>query len=401
MGIFPSVGLGWNLTSESFMENVDWLDNLKVRASWGLLGNDNVPANSSVVLGSTGIGSSAIFGDYIYDGLGAQTVFQNRLKWETVSEYDLGFDWGVLNNRLTGEFDYYNRTTNNVVFFAPIAAGGGTVELLGNNGKVRNSGVEITIAWNDKLENGLKYNAGLNFTTINNKVTELKGREFIPGGVINGISSTRTQVGHPIGSFYGYKIEGVQQTGSDAGYFIYADTNNDGTVTDADRTFLGSPIPKVLLGANFGLEFKDFDFSIQFTSQFGNKILNAKRMNRLVFSDANYDTDFYDHRWTTTGSTNKYPSAKAYNASITQQSNSFFVEDGSFFNIQNIQLGYTFRKIPHLQKLRIYATAQNPVMYFKYNGFTTQIGGSPIATGIDQSVYPMQSIWSLGFSVNY
>ncbi|MEG1615357.1 MAG: TonB-dependent receptor [Bacteroidales bacterium] len=411
-GYFPSIGLGWNVTSEEFMADVDWLNNLKVRGSWGLLGNDNVPANSAVILGDKGIGSSAIFGDYIYDGIGAQTVFQNNIKWETVSEYDFGFDWGVLDNRLTGEFDYYNRTTRNVVFFAPIAAGGGKVELLGNNGKVRNSGFEVTLAWSDKLKNGLKYNAGLNFTSIKNEVLELTGRDFIPGAEINGIFSTRTQVGEPIGSFYGYKIEGVYQTASEIpadlaasgvkpGYFKYKDVNNDGSINENDRTFLGSPIPKVLLGANLGLEYKGFDASIQFTAQLGNKILNAKRMNRIVFSDANYDTNFFDNRWTGANTTNKYPSAQAYNASITQQANSFFVENGSYFSIQNITLGYSFTKIPHIQKLRVYATAQNPLMTFKYNGFTTQIGGSPIASGIDTSVYPMQSIWSLGFAISY
>lgn len=411
-GYFPSLGLGWNMTGEQFMHDITWLNNLKIRGSWGLLGNDNVPANSSLVLGDKGIGSSAIFGDYIYDGVGAQTVYQNQLKWETVSEFDFGFDWGILDNRLTGEFDYYNRETRNVVFYAPIAAGGGKVELLGNNGKVRNSGVEITVAWSDKLQNGLKYNAGMNLTTIDNKVTQLKGRDFIPGAEINGVFSTRTQEGHPIGSFYGYKVEGVYQNESEIpeklaasgikpGYLKYKDVDGDGEITDKDRTFLGSPIPKVLLGANFGLEYKDFDFAIQFTCQFGNKILNAKRMNRVVFSDGNYDTDFFKHRWTGENSTNKYPSAAAYNASITQQSNSFFVENGSYFNIQNIQLGYTFRKIPQIQKLRVYVTAQNPVMAFKYNGFSTQIGGSPIATGIDNMVYPMQSIWSLGFSITH
>lgn len=412
-GYFPSVGLGWNITSEEFMKDITWLNNLKIRGSWGLLGNDNVPSNSAVILGKTGIGSSAIFGDNLYDGVGAQTVFQNYLKWETVSEFDLGFDWGVLNNRLTGEFDYYNRTTHNVIFETPLAAGGGQDKILGNNGKVRNSGIELTLRWADKLENGLGYNAGFNLTTIRNRVVDLNGKDDIPGASINGLFATLTKEGHPIGSFYGYKVEGVYQSddeiptalynsGVRAGYLKYADLNNDGQITDKDdRTFLGSPIPKMILGANFGLEYKNWDFSIQFTAQLGNKILNAKRMNRTTFPSANYDESFVKNRWTGAGSTNSYPSAVAYNAIITQKPNSFFVENGSYFSIQNIQLGYTFRKLPIIQKLRIYATAQNPVMAFSYNGFTTQFAGSPIATGIDNTVYPMQSIWTLGFSVTY
>ncbi|MEG0993585.1 MAG: TonB-dependent receptor [Bacteroidales bacterium] len=412
-GYFPSIGLGWNITSEEFMKDITWLNNLKIRGSWGLLGNDNVPANSAVILGQTGIGSSAIFGDQLYDGVGAQTVFQNYLKWETVSEFDLGLDWGILENRLTGEFDYYNRTTRNVVFFTPLAAGGGQGQILGNNGKVRNSGIELTINWSDKLENGLKYNAGFNLTTIKNRVLALNGKDDIPGASINGTFATLTKVGHPIGSFYGYKVEGVYQTdeeipqaiynsGVRAGYLKYADLNGDGQISEKDdRTFLGSPIPKVILGANLGVEYKNWDFSMQFTSQLGNKILNAKRMNRSVFPVGNYDENFFKNRWTGKGSTNSYPSTVAYNASITQKPNSFFVENGSYFTIQNIQLGYTFRTIPFIQKLRLYVTAQNPVMAFSYNGFTTQFGGSPIETGIDNTVYPLQSIWTFGFSVTY
>lgn len=412
-GYFPSIGLGWNISSESFMENLTWLDNLKIRGSWGLLGNDNVPANSAVTLGATGIGTSGLFGNTLYDGFGGQTVYQNFLKWETVSEFDFGFDWGVLNNRLTGEFDYYNRLTNRVVFEAPIAAGGGKGSILGNNGKVRNSGIEITLAWRDKLESGLAYSAGLNLTTIKNNVVEINNREDIPGGQIGQYYATLTKKGHPIGSFYGYKVIGVYQSDNEvpanlaknnevkAGYFIYEDTNGDQVIDAKDRQFLGSPIPKVLLGANFGLEYKNWDFNIQFTSQLGNKIFNAKRMNRLNFSEGNYDLDFYKHRWTPSNPSNSYPSAVAFNAPVTQQPSSFFVENGSFFSIQNIQLGYTFKSIPHLQKLRLYLAAQNPLMTFKYNGFTTQIGGSPISSGIDTNVYPMQSIWSFGFSVTY
>ncbi|MEG1587122.1 MAG: TonB-dependent receptor, partial [Bacteroidales bacterium] len=233
-----------------------------------------------------------------------------------------------------------------------------------------------------------------------------------PGYEINGNFATRTAEGHPIGSFYGYKVKGVYQRTEDIpaklfesgvrpGYLMYEDLNKDGNITQDDRTFLGAPIPKVLLGANFGLEYKGFDFSMQISSQLGNKILNAKRMNRLIFPEANYDMNFFNNRWTGANTSNKYPSAAAYNTDYVQQVNSFFVENGSFFSIQNIQLGYTFRKIPHLQKLRLYMTAQNPVMAFGYNGFTTQIGGSPIATGIDTNAYPLQRIWSFGVSIVY
>ena len=136
-GFFPSVGLGWVLTSEPFMEDYDALDFLKLRASWGMLGNDNVPANSTVILGNIGTSVSGVFGDNLVDGIGAQTVYQNYLKWEVVNEFDVGVDFTFMEGRFSGELDYYNRTTDNVVFYVPIATGGGTAELLSNNGTVK------------------------------------------------------------------------------------------------------------------------------------------------------------------------------------------------------------------------------------------------------------------------
>ncbi len=175
-GYFPSVGIGWVLSQEPFMENQKLFNYLKFRASWGMLGNDNVPANSAVVLGQTGAGSSGIFGDKLVDGIGAQTVVQNYLEWEVVNEFDLGFDFELANGKISGETDYYHRVTNNVVFYAPIATGGGTAELLGNNGSVLNQGVELNLTYKKKVSDRLSYNIGFNATTIFNKVLKLKGQ---------------------------------------------------------------------------------------------------------------------------------------------------------------------------------------------------------------------------------
>lgn len=136
-------------------------------------------------------------------------------------------------------------------------------------------------------------------------------------------------------------------------------------------------------------------------AQVGNKILNAKRMNRDVFVDGNYDLDFYKNAWRSDAKSKKYPSPEAYNSSFIQQANTFFVEDGSYFRIQNIQAGYTFRKIKGMKNLRVYLSAQRPLTIFGYNGYTTEIGGSPIESGIDNSVYPMQAIYTLGLNLNF
>jgi TonB-linked SusC/RagA family outer membrane protein len=412
-GYFPSVGFGWVLSREAFMADQKMFDYLKFRASWGLLGNDNVPANSAVILGQTGPGSSGIFGDVLVDGVGAQTVVQNYLKWEVVNEFDFGFDFTLLKNKLSGEIDYYHRVTNNVVFYAPIATGGGVAELLGNNGSVLNHGVELNLNWKRNLNKTLSYNIGFNATTIFNKVLKLQGRDYIPGAMVRGNFSTRTQVGHPIGSFYGYEISGVykteaealldpvNQTIKDKGYFKYKDQNGDNVIDENDKVFLGSAIPWLIAGIDFGLNNKHFDLSIGLQGQVGNKILNAKRMNRDVFTDGNYDKDFYDNRWTPNKISDKYPSAEAYNYSFIQQANDFFVESGSYVRIQNIQIGYTTEKIKFIPKLRIYISSQRPFTIFTYKGFTPEVGGTPISSGIDNSVYPMQSIYTLGLKMNF
>ena len=412
-GYFPSIGLGWIMSGEEFMKEQSFFQYLKARASYGMLGNDNIPSNSSVILGTTGAGSSAIFGNTIVTGVGAQTVVQSFLKWEVVNEFDLGFDFSIVNQKLNGSLDYYNRITNNVVFSAPIATGGGVADLLSNNGTVQNQGIELNLNWTEKINNDLSYNIGFNATTIANKVLALNGRNTpIPGALIRGNYATQTQVGYPIGSFFGYEVAGVyasesealrdpvSQTIKDAGYFKYKDQNNDSLINDKDKVYLGSAIPWLTAGIDFGLNYKKFDVSVTIQGQFGNKILNAKRMNRDVFADANYDLNFYQNAWTPTNHSTTYPSAAAYNTSFIQQANSFFVEDGSYIRIQNIQVGYTFDKVLGMKNLRVYVSAQRPFTYFSYSGFSPEVSGSPISNGVDTNVYPMQAVYSVGLKLN-
>ena len=411
-GFFPSIGLGWNSSDEAFMKNQNVVDYLKLRASWGMLGNDNVPANSIVTVGSTGVGSSAVFGDTLVDGMGAQTVYQNFLRWEVVNEANVGLDFGFLDNRLTGELDLYNRVTDNVVFEAPIATGGGTVNLLANNGKVLNQGIELSLNWADKAGE-FSYKLGMNATFNRNRVLELEGRDYIPGASVAGNYATRTMVGYPIGAFWGYEIDGVyasegqalrdpvSQTIKDAGYFKYKDQNGDNVINEEDKTYLGSAMPWMVLGINFGFNWKNLDFSILLNAQVGNKILNAKRMQRGTFTDANYDLDFYKNCWRDDNKSNVYPSPEAASTSFIQQANDFYVEDASFFRIQNVQLGYSFTGMKWAKSIRLYISAQRPLSLFRYNGFTTEIGGSPISSGIDSSVYPMQAIYTAGVNFNF
>ena len=414
-GLFPSVGLGWVLTGEPFMQQQRVVDYLKLRASWGLLGNDSVPANSAVILGASGYGASAVFNDVLVDGLGAQTVYQNFLEWEVVNEFDIGVDFAFLDNRLSGELDYYNRTTTNAVFYVPIATGGGTSELLANNGTVRNDGFELGLNWHESVSDKFSYHVGGNLTTIRNRVISLIGRDYIPGASVRDNFSTRTMVGYPIGTFWGYEIDGVYETARDAmlgpsqavtgaGYFKYRDQNGDEIIDDKDKVSLGSAIPKLLAGLDFGINYGGFDLSATLQGQSGNKILNAKRMNRGTFPQANYDLDFYENAWREDAKSDTYPSAEAYTSAYMQQANSFFVEDGSYLRLQNVQLGYTLRGKDDrslVKSIRFSLSAQRPYTWFRYNGFTTEIGGSPISAGVDNSVYPMQAVYTFGMKMNF
>ena len=420
-GFFPSVGLGWNISDEPFMKGLRWLDYLKLRASWGMLGNDNVPANDINIAGVSGVDSSAVFGDTLVDGMGAQTVYQNYLKWEVVTETNVGMDFSLLDSRLGGELDWYRRVTDRVVFHAPIATGGGVASLLANNGQVLNTGVEFSLKWDDKAGPDFRYNLGVNATFNHNEVLALEGRDNIPGAMVNGAYATMTQVGYPIGAFWGYQVDGIfqskkeamadgvpVQSATGAGYFRYhdfagaKDGGPDGKITEADRVYLGSPLPWLMLGLNLGFEWKGVDFSMVMNANIGNKIFNAKRLNKQVFPAGNYDYDFYIHAWSKDYPSDTYPSPQALTSGLMAQSNSFWVEDGSMFRIQNVQLGYTFRNVFGGGRIRVYVSAQRPLTLFAYNGFTTEIGGSPIATGIDaSSVYPMQAIYTAGVNLNF
>ena len=151
----------------------------------------------------------------------------------------------------------------------------------------------------------------------------------------------------------------------------------------------------------FGLEWKNLDFGLSLQGQAGNKVLNAKRMNRDVFTDGNYDLDFYRHAWRPDRPSDRYPSAAAYNTAFIQQANSFFVEDASYIRLQNVYIGYTFRNLKGIKNMRVSLTAQRPYTYFTYKGFTPEVGGTPIASGIDTSTYPMQATYTLGLKMSF
>lgn len=409
-GYFPSVGAAWNISEEAFMSNQKVLDYLKLRASWGKLGNDKIQPSNGFASVTQDMGTSGIFGPSSVSGYTNLSYF-NYLKWEVVNEYNLGFDAKMLNNRLSIEADYYHRMTENAVFLAPLPMGQGS--LLGNNGKILNSGVELSLNWSDKINKNFTYYVGANITTLHNEVKDLNGVPSLKLGTAE--YPLLCKVGEELNSYYGYKMVGVYQNEQEIandpiavannlkpGDFKYLDANGDKKIDDNDRMILGSYIPSFTYGVNLGFSYKKFDFSVVMQGQTGNEIVNVKRAQRGWQGDINYDAAMVTNRWTGEGSTNSYPSALgSINPWNIKKFSSFLVEDGSYFRIQNIQAAYTFSKSKiagfTTPSIRLSLTAERPYTSFKSNGFTPEVGGS----GYDNQVYPLAATYTMGLRIIY
>ncbi|CAG5006244.1 TonB-dependent receptor P26 [Dyadobacter sp. CECT 9275] len=422
-GYFPSLGLGWVLSHENFMKDQDLFDFLKLRGSWGKLGNDGIRPNSGYASVTVGNQGSSIFGStgtsngqYV-PGYTVNNFFAN-ITWEVVTEWDFGIDFELLKNKLKGSVDYYNRKTSNVALERSFPFG--APNIYGNWASMENSGVDVSLSWNHQIGK-LGYQIGANLSTLNNKVTDIGSLLNIPGGYSEWMAEfpNRIEVGQPIQYFYGYDVIGIYQNQQEIdadpvavnanaavpgtvqpGFFKYRDRNGNGIRDDGDRTFLGSYLPKVTYGFNASLTYGRFDFSVVFQGVAGNKIMNLNR-GRYVKgqSSLNLDAEFYENLWTGPGSTNSYPSAFALSRSWNRpQGASFFVENGSYLRVQNVQLGYNFKigdKSP--VSMRVFATADRPLIFTKYSGFTPEISG----IGYDANVYPISSTYSIGVRATF
>lgn len=416
-GYFPSVGLGWVLTNESFLQEQSFLSFLKLRGSWGKLGNDGINANAGYAVLNTGNDYSGIFGS---DGRGTGAYLPGytiesqftRVGWEVVEEWDFGLDFTMANERLKGTIDYYNRLTRGLAFNRTRALRGG--DIYGNFGDVANSGFEFNLNWSDRIGN-LGYNIGGNLTTLKNEVKDLGGIAYLMGGQTS--FPVRSEVGKPLNYFYGYEVIGIYQNqtqvdndpigsaeGAKPGYFIYKDQNDDGLLDENDRTNIGNYLPKITYGFNMGFDYKNFDLSVVFQGQAGNKILNQNRSVRNQYSMMNGDAKFVTRLWNGEGSTNTYPSAEATTNGYTFAANSFWVESGSYLRIQNIQLGYNFHigKEDKQTRFRVFATADRPAIFTNYSGFTPEITGDGVSgLGYDRNIYPVSATYSVGVRVSY
>ena len=412
-GIFPALGAGWTLTEESFLDDSEVFNFLKLRGSWGELGNANVPLNITQILTDPNSGSQnyvlgpdqrLIYGAYI--GSPARNI-----SWEVVSEFNVGLDYELLNYKLTGSIDYYHRTTENTILqVQPLLNSTFATNFYDHGAEVVNKGVEIAANWRDKFSDDFTYNVGVNFSHNNNVVTSVRRNyEGQLGGSLGlgGVITKRLAEGQPLGSWWMYDVQGVWQNeqeiennaslgGARPGHLRYIDQNEDGVIDERDKVYLGSYIPTYNYGINIGMNFKQFDFSIDGYGVGGNKIYNGLKTARI--GGENVPAEMFENRWTGPGSTNVHPGADR-----DIQASSYYLEDGDFFRINNVTLGFTIpQTMDFLKKARIYVSAQNPVVFTKYSGFTPELNsnGNPYGTtGIELSAYPTTSTYLVGLNI--
>ena len=430
-GYFPSVGVGWVMSEENFMADQTIFNNLKLRGSWGRIGNSSVPANTSVLRVSQPPAFVYVGGNgETLAGASINTITPPTTVWETGVGTDIGLEANFLDFRLYAEVDYYIKDTEDAIFAIPILRSLGTElgTIVANQATFRNSGFEFLVTWNDQPNDDFSYSISANLGINENEVLEVStGRNPIDQavGTTGGANNTRTIVGEPIGQFYGFEVVGIFQSQEDIdaylsddggliqpnakpGDFKYADLNNDGRIDGLDHRFLGNPNPRNTYGINTTWRYKAFDLTLDFQGVAGVELYNANLGAR--FGSENFTRDFYENRWHGAGTSNDYPSANI-GGGDNYRSNSFYVESGDYFRIRNVQLGYnlpsSITERWKINALRIYANAQNPVTFFSYRGMTPEIVGdptqeaAPTRAGVDTNVYPMYATYNLGLNVTF
>jgi TonB-linked SusC/RagA family outer membrane protein len=419
-GIFPTISGGWLLSEEDFFKS-ESIDYLKFRASYGVSGNDQIPNFAyRALLNGEGV---YVFDDLITQGAAIGRPANPDLKWETTRQLNLGLDltWLKVINFTT---NYFIKNTNDLLFQPDVSAllgsyGPGGYPPIINAGDVSNKGWEFELAYQSDRKNLLQTNLNFNLTTINNKVVSVpEGIEYIPGAAfsVGGDVATRFEEGYEIGYFFGYQTEGVFQTqeqidnaavvqeGAQPGDLIFKDVNGDGKINfsdDSDKTYLGSAIPDFTMGFAFNFKLKGFDFSGNVYAALGQEIIRNYERQQPYANQLAYVID----RWTGEGSTNEHPRLTTGPTNNNLFSD-YYVEDGSFVRLRNLQFGYTLpstllRKI-HVESLRIYVAANNLITLTRYMGFDPDLGSSSVlSAGVDYGMYPQARSLMGGLQIKF
>jgi len=429
-GYFPSISAGWVISEENFIsKSRKIIDFLKLRASWGQNGNSAVPGFQYLATISYTDNKAPIhypFGkdkDPMIAGAYPDILPNPKLSWETSDQINIGFDARFLDSRLSLTFDWYQKSTKDWLVKAPQLLSYGTGAPYINGGDVVNKGVEFSVRWNEQIKD-FNYGAYANFSYNKNEVLRIANSEGVIYGASDVLSQgtspvSRIEVGKPMGYFWGYKSAGVFQNQEEIaaigttlqenakpGDLIFVDTNNDGVINESDKTMIGNPHPDLNVSFGFNASYKGFDFSITANGAFGQQIMKSYRS----FSNSpyqNYTTDIFK-RWHGEGTSNRLPKITNGGNTNWKEISDIYVEDGDYLKIQNITLGYDFKKLFKnivLSKMRIYVSAQNVFTFTKYSGMDPEIGyrqnGMNWATGVDLGFYPTPRMFMFGANISF
>ena len=435
-GYFPSVSAGWTLTEEDFMKSAaSWLDFLKLRLSWGQVGNANIncyqylaPVTTSKTnynFGATGGTEAWVMGAY------TERLANEKVKWETSEQYNVGLDARFLRQRLSLTLDGYIKSTKDWLVQAPIRATAGTGGPVINGGDVKNKGIEVGLSWNDNIGRDFTYSVGANFAYNHNEVGNIPTLDGIIHGKDNQIYSNaeefyRAENGHAIGYFWGYKTAGLFQNQKEINDWIaagngiyqadvkpgdvkYVDVNHDGVINASDKVDLGNGLPKYTFGFNFNLAWKGFDLSANFTGAAGFQIAQSYR--NPDSSQANYSRKILK-RWTGEGTSNEIPRV-TYGDVGNWLFSDLYLQDGDYIRLQNLTMGYDFKKLiswKGLSKMRLYFQVQNLFTLTKYDGMDPEIGSfngtdgnssDSWVSGVDMGYYPHPRTFIVGLNLAF
>ena len=425
-GNFPSFALGWRIDNEQFFKNLNaaWISSLKLRAGWGQIGNQNIGSYLDRSLLSLWTQYGALFGagsnETLYQGIAVRRLGNPNIKWETTESTNVGLDVTFLDSKLIFSFEYYDKTTKDMLLAAPMPKYMGYFDdTYTNIGAANNRGIELNLEWRDRISD-FEYNLGFNMSTIRNRMTKLNGGTPIPSGVIRQQYATYTNEGMPIGAFYGYVTDGLIQTQEQldqvkkAGYLpnaelgdvYFVDTNNDGKLDEKDKQMIGNPIPDIIYGFNIGMAWKGFDLNLQFGGAIGNDLFNAMRLYTYTLTDiTNKDKDLLNY-WTPSNTNTNIPRLSAADYNNNNRLSDRYVENGTYLRLRNAQIGYTLPSSlvnkMMLQRLRVYVSGQNLFTITDYSGIDPEVGQSAsLSRGVDYGIYPQSRVITGGVNITF
>ncbi|MBA4166276.1 MAG: TonB-dependent receptor, partial [Chitinophagaceae bacterium] len=425
-GYFPSVGAAWNIAKENFMSSQKIFDNLKLRASYGRVGNDQVSTTAYRPI--AGINVPYYFDQPTnqYLGIRLDDLADENVKWEITDEIDIGLDFSLLNKRLSGEIDLYDKKTKDalVLVNVPGILGDPDSKYITNAANFENKGIELSLNWADNIGKDWSYSVSGNIAYNKNQIINLNGGQALFSGAIGDYFTTKSDNGQPIGSFFLRQVDGVFKTTDEIaasaqktavpGDLRYRDISGpdgkpDGVIDDNDRVYSGSYLPKVTYGISGNVGFMGIDLSIGTYGTAGGKIYNGKKNLRGSDPLDNLETVEAVNRWTPNHTNTNVPRASFGKLPAS----TYFLEKGDFFRINNLTLGYTLPRTVlsgiHATNLRVYATVQNLATFTKYSGFTPEIlpGAGTVSdpgvlsAGVDTNTYPTTRVWALGVNLSF